>query len=139
MATPVVATDGVDLVEAAVANKYLAGPGGSKIEVKTHWASIVESGAAFTVDSGVDSGGIETADCAFNGTNTSLEITISGFVNAPSVQVSRLNGGAGYVPYIASRTNVLIDIRFADPTTGADIVTGVIDSNMAVEVFVIGF
>ena len=139
MATPIIATDASDFVEADVVNQFIAGPGSGKINVKTHWAAINESGATFVVNGAFDSGGIVTGDLTFNAANDSLEITLAGFVNPPVIMVVARGAATTYYPWVFSSSAVLADIRFRDIDTGAAISTGVIAVDMSLNVFIIGF
>lgn len=110
MATPITIVDGTSEFEAAVVNKFIASDG-SKVNVKNYHASIRHVDGDFEVNAGIDSSGIVTADLFFNTGTDLLEITISGFVNPPTVLVSSAVGSTYFVKASAS-SNTLVTVGF---------------------------
>ena len=136
MATPLLVVDGVDEFEAVVSNKALSSDG-VKLGVKTWHARIRFDGVSFVVEGTTDSAGITGGGISFNGGTTQLEITLSGFTNAPVVMLTSV-GTPAYNVKVVTTTNVLTAIRFYDIASGAEIVTGVGDINMDFNVYIIG-
>jgi len=135
MASPITTVDGTTFFRAADMNKYLTADG-TKLESKTWWARIFYNGVLTGVDGTTDSSGITAV--AFNGGNTEVDVTLSGFTNTPVVLVNPTNVDTAYVVKPKTITNVLASIAFYDIATGAKIVTGVEDTDMSFNICVIG-
>jgi hypothetical protein len=139
MATPQIHTDGSTDMEEAVFNQYLSAGGNAKVNVKMVYAHIRFNGASLEVVSTTDSSQIVTGDLTFNGGNTSVEITLAGYVNPPLVIASPNSAvlTAHGVKGTAS-SNVLAEITFYDEPSN-QITTGSLDTNMNFNVLIIGF
>lgn len=136
MATPAFVTDGSTEFNGANMNKAIISDG-TKTQVKMWHARVRYNGAQLVVESSVDSGGLVTADLTFNGGNTQVEMTLAGWTNPPVVVVTPF-GDTAYTTKITSISNVQAIARFYDIDTGAQIVTGVLDSNMDFNVIIMG-
>ena len=137
MATPIVIVDGSTTVSAATANLFLLADG-TTLNVKSWWGRVRYNGSALVVESTVSSAAdLTTGGLAFDAGNTEVDITLSGFNNPPSVQLTA-QGITAYEPVILALTNVLLTVGFRDTDTGAKIVTGVLDTDMDFHVHLIG-
>lgn len=139
MATPKTFTAGVTPVSAAYLNKYISG-NGTKVEIKTLYATIIYSAGNIVVDSSSDSCGIVTGDLNYNAGTDVLEITISGFVNRPQVQLTRISSGTNYLPAYLPVDNTEVDVEFYDPADLTSKATpGAVDAHMNFTLFIIGY
>lgn len=136
MATPVTTVDGTTVFNAANMNKYLTSDG-TKTTIKVWHGRIRYNGASLVVESTVDFAGVTSGALAFNGGSTSIDITLSGFTNPPVVQCTPTNL-TSYPTRPTTVTNVLCTLQFLDVGTGAQIVTGVLDTDMDFQITIIG-
>ena len=136
MATPVTTVDGTTVYNAANMNKYLTSDG-TKTTVKVWHARVRYNGVSLVVESTVDSAGITSGALAFNAGTTAIEITLSGFTNPP-VAVLTPTTATAYTVKPTGMSNVLATIQFFDIDTGAQIVTGALDTDMDFQIMIIG-
>jgi len=136
MATPKIVTDGVDEFEEAVVNKYVSSDG-TALQVKIWHGNIHYTGSATQLKTGVSAAGLTNGGIAFDGGDTAVDITLSGFTNPPVV-VANAFGATSYYPKAIVVTNVLATIAFYDIDTGAAIVTGIEDTDMDFNIMIIG-
>ena len=137
MSTPITIIDGTTPFDAASVNKFISSDG-LAVSVKMFHARIFFDAVNLVVSSAIDSAGILTADTAFVGGTTTVNITLAGYTNPPVVLCTPF-GDASYTTKPTAVTNVLASINFFNIDTGAKIVTGVLDVNMDFMVTTIGF
>ena len=136
MATPLLVTDGTTEFNQAQLNRALMSDG-TALSVKTHHARVRHTGAVTEVVSSTDSAGLVTANIVFDAGDTEFDITISGFTNPPSVQLTP-HGTSAYTVKMVANSNVLINVGFYNIDTGVKIATGVGDTDMDFHIFIIG-
>lgn len=137
MATPKIVTSGVTEFSEAQMNKFIGGDG-TKIQVKMWYASIIYSAGSPVVDSAQDSCGLVTGSLSY--VNPTLRITLSGFTNAPHVQLTRHALTTNYNVAKLLVSNTRVDVGFyaaANPST--QISAGAYDTNMRFDILIIGF
>lgn len=136
MATPVTTVDGTTVFSAANMNKYITADG-TKTTIKVWHGRVRYNGVSLVVESTVDFGGLTSGALAFNGGSTQVEATLAGFTNPPVVLLTPTNA-TSYTVKPTTVSNVLAAIQFFDIDTGAQIVTGVLDTDMDFQILIIG-
>ncbi len=138
MSTPKIVEDGTTAFEEASMNKFIAGDG-IKVQIKVNYATVVEATGTLIVSPDYDSCEMVTGDFFYNTGSDTLEVTISGFVNPPHIQVSRVLGASNYDVAGSAIDNETLNIEFYDTTTGLKAEPGAINSNMNFHIFLIGY
>lgn len=129
MATPIVIVDSTTEVNAAAANLFMLADG-TTLNVKQWWGRVRYNGSALVVEPTIShASDLDTGSLSFDSGNTEVDITLSGFTNPPSIQLTA-HGATAYYPKVLALTNVLLTVGFFDIDTGAKIATGSLDTDM---------
>ena len=134
MATPVYTSDG-NVANAALFNRAVISDG-LKIQVKIWHARLTWSGAIAEINVSNDVAGFDST-IVFNAGTTAFDVALTGFTNAPVVQVSRSLATVSE-PRVESTSASTVSVGFYD-NAGVKDVSGVGSTNHDFFITVIGF
>lgn len=118
MATPVIGTDGVDSVNAALVRKALTS--NAKLDIKVLYFRAQYTGSAWAIVSSTDSSQIVSGNLTWS--TNKLTIALSGYTAAPVVVVSQTSVATPYHVEAHATSSGNIDVTFWD-MAGAQVTT----------------
>lgn len=131
MATPVIATDGVDSVNAATQNKALSSNG--KLNIKVLYARIRYNGTSWEVVSTTDSSQLVTGNLAWS--TNKITLAISGYTAVPVVVASQHLVTTPYIIQFGAVSTGSVEGKFFD-AAGSQVTTQ--GTSMDVNLMIIG-
>lgn len=131
MATPIIGTDAVDAVNAALVRKALTS--NAKLDIKVIYARIRYTGSVWEVVSTVDSSQLVSGNLAWS--TNKITIALTGYTAAPVVIASQSNVTTPYHVQFTATSSGNIDGKFFN-LASTQITTE--DTNMDVNILIIG-